>query len=63
MGEVVQLDESHLVQIAEFNIVQGINHEPAFNWWDKHVLKKRYGIVASIRKGQTRYLKKSVSLA
>ena len=47
------------MQTAEFAVVQGIEHEPAFNWWVKHVLKKRDRIVASIRKWQTRYLKKS----
>ena len=35
------LKELHPVQTAEFAIVQGIDHEPAFNWWVKHVLKKR----------------------
>ena len=46
------------MQTAEFALAQGIEHEPAFNWWVKHVLKKRDRIVASIRKWQTRYLKK-----
>ena len=36
-----------------------IGHKPASNWWVKHVLKKRNRIVASIRKQQTIYLKKS----
>ena len=54
-----KLKEPHLVQTAEFAIVQGIDHEPAFNWWVKHLLKKRDRIIASVRKGQTRYLKKS----
>ena len=40
-------------QNAEFAVVQGIDHKPAF------VLKKRDRIVASMRKWQTRYLKKS----
>ena len=44
---------------AEFTVVQGIDHEPAFNWWVKHVPKKRDRIIASIRKQQTRYLKRS----
>ena len=34
------LKESHPVQVAKFAIAQGIDHEPAFNWWVKHVLKK-----------------------
>ena len=52
-----ELKESHPVQTAEFAVVQRIDHEQVFNWWDKHVLKKVI-IIASIRKQQTRYLKK-----
>ena len=47
------------MKIAEFAVLQGINHEPAFNWWVKHVLEKRDRIIASIRKWQTRFLKRS----
>ena len=57
MGEVIKLKESHPVQTAEFSAAQGINHEPTFKWWDEHVLKKKDGIIASIRNQQTRYLK------
>ena len=38
------------MQMAEFAIAQGIDHEPAFNLWVKHVLMKRDKIVASVRK-------------
>ena len=44
---------------AEFAFMQEIDHKPAFNWWFKHVLKKRERMIASIRKQQTRYLKRS----
>ena len=54
-----ELKESHPVQTAEFAVAQGIDHKQAFNWWVKHVLKKRDRIIASIRKWQTRYLKRS----
>ena len=47
------------MQIAEFAVAQGIDHKPAFNWWVKHVLKIRDRIISSIRKQQTRYLKRS----
>ena len=43
-----KLKESHLVQKAEFAVVQGIDHEPTFNCWVKHVLKKRDRMIASI---------------
>ena len=47
------------MQTTEFTIAQEIEHEPAFNCWVKHVLNKRDRIIASIRKWQTRYLKKN----
>ena len=46
------------MQTAEFAVVQRIDHEPAFNWWVKHVQKKRNKIIASIIKWQNRYLKR-----
>ena len=48
------------MQSSKFAVVQGIDHEPAFNWWVKNVLKKRDRIIANIRKQETRYLKKSI---
>ena len=56
---MTELKKSHPVQTAEFAVTQEIDHEPAFNWWVKHVLKKRDRIVASIKKWQTRYIKKN----
>ena len=47
------------MQTAEFAVAHKIDHEPAFNWWVKHVLNKRDRIVFSVRKQQTRYFKKS----
>ena len=44
-----ELKESHPVQMAEFHVVQWIDHEPAYNWWVQHELKKREKN-ASIRK-------------
>ena len=59
MEEVVQVKWNLPVQMAEFAVAQGIDHELAFNWWVKDVLKRRHRIIASIRMQQTRYLKKS----
>ena len=50
--------ESHPVQTAQFAVAQGFDHELAFNWWVKQVLKKREKIIANVRKWQTRYSKK-----
>ena len=47
------------MQTAEFPVAQKIDHEPAINWWVKHVLEKRDRIIANIRKWHTRYLKRS----
>ena len=54
-----ELKESNPVQTAEFAVAQGIDHKPAFKWWVKNVLKERDRIFASVRKWQTRYLKRS----
>ena len=35
------LKELHPIQVAKYAIAQGIQHNPAFNWWVHHVLKKR----------------------
>ena len=53
-----KLHESHPMQAAEFAVVQGIDHEPAFNPWVKHVLKRRKRIITSIRKAADHILKK-----
>ena len=50
------------METAEFAVSQRIDHEPAFNWFVQHVLKKRDKVIASIRKQQARYLKRSHKL-
>ena len=54
-----ELKESHLVKTAEFAVAQGIDHEPPYNWLVKHELKKKDRTIASVRKWQRRYLKRS----
>ena len=44
------LKESHPLQTTEYAITQGIDHEPAFNWWILHVLKKREQIISLVKK-------------
>ncbi len=36
-----------------------IDHEPAFNWWVPHELKKRNQIISLVRKRIPRYLKQN----
>ena len=39
-------------------VIQKVDHEPAFNWWVKHVLRKQDLIVAKLRKrGAKKYAK------
>ena len=38
--------------------MQKVDHGPAFNWWVKHMLRKRYQIVAKVRQCDTKkYMK------
>lgn len=53
------LKESHPVQVAEYAVAQGIDHEPAFNWWVSHVLKKRDRIISLVKQRNARYLKRT----
>jgi hypothetical protein len=55
---LADLKESHPLETAEYAVTQGIDHEPAFNWWVPHVLKKRNRIISLVRKQTTRYLKR-----
>ncbi len=38
---LVDLKESHSIETAEYAVTRGLDHEPAYNWWVPHVLKKR----------------------
>jgi hypothetical protein len=40
-------------------VTQGIDHEPAFNWWVPHVLKKHDRIISLVCKRTTCYLKRT----
>lgn len=53
------LKESHPIQTAEYAVCQGVDHEPAFNYWVPHVLKYRERIISLVRQRNARYLKKT----
>ena len=54
------LKECYPVETAEYATAQGIDHEPAFNWWVPHVLKRRDRIISAVkRRGNTRYMKRT----
>jgi hypothetical protein len=51
------LKESHPIETAKYAKILGIDHEPAFNWWVPHVLRKRDHIISLVRKRNPCYLK------
>ncbi len=36
-----------------------VDHEPGFNWWVPHKLKKREAVIALVKKRSVRYLKRT----
>jgi hypothetical protein len=40
-------------------VTAGIDHEPAFNWWVPHNLKKRDRIISMVKRRSARYLKRT----
>jgi hypothetical protein len=56
---LADLKESHPLETAKYAMTQGIDHEPAFNWWVPHVLTKRDQIIFLVRIQTTRYLKRT----
>ena len=38
------------VEVAEYAVTQGIDHEPTFSWWVPYILKKRDRIIAAVNK-------------
>ncbi len=51
--------ESYPLQMAEYAIAMGVDHEPSFNWWVPHTLRKRDSIIALVKKRSARYLKRT----
>lgn len=43
------IKESNPVQCAEYAILHGYDKEPAFNWWVRHVLRKRDRIISKVK--------------
>ena len=43
------LKECYPVETSEFEVLQELDHEPAFNWWEKHVLRKRDRIISKVK--------------
>jgi hypothetical protein len=56
---LADLKESHPIKTAKCAKILGIDHEPAFNWWVPHALKKRDCIISLVRKRNPCYLKRT----
>jgi hypothetical protein len=54
------LKESHSLEMAEYAITQGIDHEPVFNWWVPQVLRLRKRIISLVKNRKMSYLKKTL---
>lgn len=54
------LKESYPLEVAEYAVTQGIQQEPAFNWWVNAVLKKREMIIKMVRRRNVRFLKRTL---
>jgi hypothetical protein len=55
-----ELKESHPLEMAEYAVTQGIEHEPVFNWWVPQVLQLRKCIISLVKKQKMSYLKKNM---
>jgi hypothetical protein len=53
---LADLKESNPLEVAEYAVSHGIDHEPAFSWWVPNILKKRERIISAVNK---RYLKRT----
>jgi len=56
------LKEAYPVAVAEYAVAQGIDNEPAFNWWVHHVLRKCEHIIVLVKKRAPASSRKRVSL-
>ncbi len=57
MENLLNVKESHPLQIAEYSVSMGVDHKPGFNCWVPHMLKKYDAISALVKKCSARYLK------
>ena len=58
MALLKDLKESYPLQVVKYAVMQGIDDEPAFNWWVNFVLNKRERIIKLVKGRQAKYLKR-----
>ncbi len=56
---LADLKESHPIETAEYTVTKELDHEPAFNWWVPHVLRKCDQIISLVCGRTTGYLKRT----
>ncbi len=59
LGKFSDFKESHQLETAEYAMTMGIDHEPAFNWWVPHVLRKPDRIISGVATRSARFLKRT----
>ena len=57
---LLDLKKSHPIQVAEYSLERGISHEPDFNSWVTHVLKKLEAIISVLKGTASRVIKKNI---
>ena len=58
-GKLSDIKELHPLEMAEYDVSQSLEREPAFNWWVPFVLKKRDRIISLVKQRSARYLKRN----
>ena len=53
------LKESHPIETSKYAVSQGIDGDPAINWWVPHIIEKRAYIISIVKKRSARYLNKT----
>ena len=43
------LKEFYPVELEEYKVLQKIDHEPDFNWWENHVIQRRDIIISKVK--------------
>ena len=46
---LADVKDSYPVQLAEYAVANGIDHEPAFKWWVKKTLKRKQWIIGKVK--------------
>ena len=48
-NRLADLKESYPVQLVEYAVASGIDHEPAFKWWVPSILRRRDRIISKVK--------------